>query len=135
MRSTDGAAEYISGVILYDETIRQSSADGTPFPKLLESQGIIPGIKVDTGAKPLAGADAGDTGLAQVVEGVEQGLRPEVERVVVRERHAVDAEPVQDLGRGRRRPEEEPLAWVVPRPSVLRDAALEVEYEEIRRPR
>jgi fructose-bisphosphate aldolase, class I len=54
--STEGAEEFISGVILYDETIRQSSADGTPFPKLLEQKGIIPGIKVDTGAKPLAGA-------------------------------------------------------------------------------
>ena len=52
--TTDGAADYISGVILYDETIRQTSADGTPFPKLLEKQGIIPGIKVDKGAKPLA---------------------------------------------------------------------------------
>src|SRR5918997_956493 len=54
--TTDGAEEFISGVILYDETIRQSSADGTPFPKLLESRGVIPGIKVDMGAKPLAGS-------------------------------------------------------------------------------
>jgi fructose-bisphosphate aldolase, class I len=54
--TTEGAEEFISGVILYDETIRQSSADGTPFPKLLESKGMIPGIKVDMGAKPLAGA-------------------------------------------------------------------------------
>ncbi len=54
--TTPGAEEFISGVILYDETIRQSSADGTPFPKLLESKGIIPGIKVDLGAKPLAGS-------------------------------------------------------------------------------
>src|SRR5207237_698576 len=54
--TTDGAADHISGVILYDETIRQSAADGTPFPKLLEVQGIIPGIKVDQGAKPLANA-------------------------------------------------------------------------------
>jgi fructose-bisphosphate aldolase class I len=52
--TTEGAEEFISGVILYDETIRQSSADGTPFPKLLESKGVIPGIKVDEGAKPLA---------------------------------------------------------------------------------
>src|SRR5437899_12623931 len=51
--STEGAEEFISGVILFDETIRQSSADGTPFPKLLAPKGIIPGIKVDTGAKPL----------------------------------------------------------------------------------
>jgi fructose-bisphosphate aldolase class I len=54
--TTEGAEEFISGVILYDETIRQSSADGTPFPKLLEGKGMIPGIKVDMGAKALAGA-------------------------------------------------------------------------------
>jgi fructose-bisphosphate aldolase class I len=61
--------EYISGVILFDETIRQDAADGTPLVKLLENQGIIPGIKVDAGAKPLAGAD-GET----VTEGLD-GLR------------------------------------------------------------
>ncbi len=55
--TTPGAEDYISGVILFDETIRQSSQDGTPFPQLLESKGIIPGIKVDKGAKPLALAD------------------------------------------------------------------------------
>src|SRR5262245_36993357 len=49
--TTPGAEDYISGVILFDETIRQQGLDGTPFPKLLESRGIIPGIKVDTGAK------------------------------------------------------------------------------------
>lgn len=49
-----GASDYISGVILYDETLRQSSSTGTPFPELLNSNGIIPGIKVDMGAKPLA---------------------------------------------------------------------------------
>ena len=53
---TAGAAQYISGVILYDETIRQKAADGTPLVKLLTDQGIHPGIKVDVGAKPLAGA-------------------------------------------------------------------------------
>src|SRR5438093_6421602 len=52
--TTEGVEEYISGVILFDETIRQTAVDGTPFPKLLESRGIIPGIKVDKGAKPLA---------------------------------------------------------------------------------
>jgi len=67
--TTEGAAECISGVILYDETIRQSAADGTPFPKLLERQGIVPGIKVDKGAKPLANAP-GET----VTEGLD-GLR------------------------------------------------------------
>ncbi len=49
-----GAAAYISGVILYDETIRQNAADGTALVKVLKDQGIIPGIKVDIGAKPLA---------------------------------------------------------------------------------
>ena len=66
---TEGVEEYISGVILFDETIRQSASDGTPFPKLLESRGIIPGIKVDKGAKPLALAE-GET----ITEGLD-GLR------------------------------------------------------------
>jgi fructose-bisphosphate aldolase class I len=55
MFTADGAGEYISGVIMYDETIRQTTADGTPFPEFLAREGILPGIKVDTGAKPLAG--------------------------------------------------------------------------------
>ena len=53
---TKGAAEYVSGVILFDETIRQNGADGTPLVKVLTDQGIIPGIKVDKGTKPLPGA-------------------------------------------------------------------------------
>ena len=53
--TTKGAADFISGIILFDETIRQTSDDGMPFPELLDQQGIIPGIKVDKGAKPLAG--------------------------------------------------------------------------------
>ena len=65
----DGAADYISGVILFDETVRQSGADGTPLVKVLADQGVIPGIKVDTGAGPLAGAE-GET----VTEGLD-GLR------------------------------------------------------------
>jgi fructose-bisphosphate aldolase class I len=54
--TADGAEEYISGVIMYDETIRQSASDGTPFPQVLADRGIIPGIKVDKGAKELANA-------------------------------------------------------------------------------
>lgn len=50
----DGMEEFISGVILFDETIRQKADDGTPFPEALEKKGIIPGIKVDQGAKPFA---------------------------------------------------------------------------------
>ena len=71
--TTEGAEEFISGVILYDETIRQSASDGTPFPKVLESRGIIPGIKVDLGAKPLALTD-GET----ITEGLD-GLRDRLE--------------------------------------------------------
>jgi fructose-bisphosphate aldolase, class I len=67
--TTLGAEEFISGVILFDETIRQATADGTPFPSLLAALGIIPGIKVDEGAKPLALAE-GET----VTEGLD-GLR------------------------------------------------------------
>lgn len=52
--TTPGLADFISGVILYDETIRQSAADGTTFVGLMEAAGVMPGIKVDTGAKLLA---------------------------------------------------------------------------------
>jgi fructose-bisphosphate aldolase, class I len=68
--TTDGAEEFISGVILFDETIRQSTSDGVPFPKVLAGKGIIPGIKPDKGAKPLALAAEGET----VTEGLD-GLR------------------------------------------------------------
>ena len=54
--TTPGVAECISGVILQDETIHQKSATGTPLADVLAQQGIMPGIKVDTGAKPLAGS-------------------------------------------------------------------------------
>jgi len=70
--TTEGTAEHISGVILYDETFRQSTADGTPFPVLLQEQGIIPGIKVDTGAKPLAGAD--DEKVTEGLDGLRERL-------------------------------------------------------------
>ncbi len=50
-----GLSDYISGAILFDETIRQKTLDGTPFPEFLSKNGIIPGIKVDAGAKDLAG--------------------------------------------------------------------------------
>ena len=48
--TTAGFEEYIGGVILFDETIRQSADDGTPFPELLAAKGVVPGIKVDPGA-------------------------------------------------------------------------------------
>ena len=66
---TAGASEFISGVILYDETIRQHSDDGTSLVKVLTNAGMMPGIKVDTGAKDLAGSP-GET----VTDGLD-GLR------------------------------------------------------------
>ena len=67
--TTSGLGECISGVILYDETIRQQKIDGTPFLKILTDAGIIPGIKVDTGATDLA-AHPGE----KITEGLD-GLR------------------------------------------------------------
>jgi fructose-bisphosphate aldolase class I len=71
--TTQSVEEYISGVILFDETIRQSSADGTPFTELLERRGIIPGIKVDKGAKPLALAE-GET-ITEGLDGLRERLK------------------------------------------------------------
>ncbi|MBZ9735496.1 fructose-bisphosphate aldolase class I [Mesorhizobium sp. CA18] len=68
-RSKEAMSKYISGVILYDETIRQKAADGTPLVDIIKASGAIPGIKVDLGAKPLAGFP-GDT----ITEGLD-GLR------------------------------------------------------------
>ncbi|MGF1455671.1 MAG: class I fructose-bisphosphate aldolase [Alphaproteobacteria bacterium] len=67
--TTDAMRDYISGVILFDETIRQSAADGTPFVQMLQATGSIPGIKVDAGAKDLAGAPG-----EKITEGLD-GLR------------------------------------------------------------
>ncbi|MBI2323457.1 MAG: fructose-bisphosphate aldolase class I [Chloroflexi bacterium] len=69
---TPGAAEFISGVILYDETIRQKAEDGTPLVTLLTEQGIYPGIKVDTGAKPLAGSP--DETVTEGLDGLRERL-------------------------------------------------------------
>ena len=70
--TTPGIGDHISGVILYDETIRQSSADGTPFPQVLERAGVIPGIKVDKGAKPLAGTE--DEKVTEGLDGLRERL-------------------------------------------------------------
>lgn len=53
--------DYVSGAILYEETLYQNAADGTPFTSMLTSAGIVPGIKVDTGLKPLVGGVEGET--------------------------------------------------------------------------
>jgi fructose-bisphosphate aldolase class I len=71
--TAEGVADYIGGVILFDETLRQSTTDGVTFSQYLSDRGMIPGIKVDTGAKPLAGFP-GET----VTEGLD-GLRARLE--------------------------------------------------------
>jgi fructose-bisphosphate aldolase, class I len=67
--TSPGAAEFISGIIMQDETIHQKRSDGTPLAQVVSKEGILPGIKVDTGPKPLAGFP-GET----VTEGLD-GLR------------------------------------------------------------
>src|SRR5918999_2934626 len=71
--TTPGIEENISGVILFDETTHQSTSDGTPFPQALASKGVIPGIKVDKGAKDLALFEG-----EKVTEGLD-GLRGRLE--------------------------------------------------------
>lgn len=74
--TTPGLGDYISGVILYDETFRQTDQEGTPLPQVAEKNNIMPGIKVDTGAKPLAGSSG-----EKVTEGLD-GLRERLEEYV-----------------------------------------------------
>ena len=69
MLTAEGLGEHISGAILFDETLRQKMPDGTPLAKLMNAAGILPGIKVDTGAKDMAGF-AGE----EIIEGLD-GLR------------------------------------------------------------
>lgn len=69
-RTDSAMQDHISGVILFDETIRQNAKDGTPLVRLIEKSGSIPGIKVDAGARPMAGARVGET----ITEGLD-GLR------------------------------------------------------------
>ena len=71
--TTNGLEKYISGVILFDETLRQSTSIGVPFPEFLSSKGIIPGIKADIGYKPMA-FHPGE----QITEGLD-GLKERIE--------------------------------------------------------
>ena len=71
--TTPGLSEHISGAILFDETIRQATADGTPFADYMAEAGMLPGIKVDAGAHPLAGHPG-----EKVTEGLD-GLRARLE--------------------------------------------------------
>jgi fructose-bisphosphate aldolase class I len=74
--ATPGMEEYVGGVIMYDETIRQHADDGTPFAELLSSKGVVPGIKVDTGAHDMARFPG-----EKVTEGLD-GLRARLEEYV-----------------------------------------------------
>jgi len=67
--TTPGVEQFVSGVIMFDETLRDGTSAGTPFPELLSSVGTVPGIKVDMGAKPLAGYSG-----EKITEGLD-GLR------------------------------------------------------------
>lgn len=80
LRTEDAMRDHISGVIFYDETLRQKAADGTPLVELCRAAGAVPGIKVDAGAKPLAGF-SGET----ITEGLD-GLRDRLN-----EYHAIGA--------------------------------------------
>ena len=71
--TSPGVSEFLSGVILYDETIRQKESKGTPFPEVLTKLGVIPGIKVDTGAKSLAGSD--EEKMTDGLDGLRDRLR------------------------------------------------------------
>ena len=71
--TSPGAAEFVSGVIMYDETIRQKSTDGAPLAEALIGKEILAGIKVDTGAKPLAGFP--DETVTEGLDGLRDRLR------------------------------------------------------------
>jgi fructose-bisphosphate aldolase class I len=71
--TTPGFEQHTSGVILFEETLFQKGLDGTPFAKLLESKGVIPGIKVDKGVKPLVGGAAEET-ITEGLDGLGERL-------------------------------------------------------------
>ena len=93
--ATEGIGESVSGVILFDETIRQSAADGTPFPGVLREQGVIPGIKVDMGTSPLPGFDG-----ELVTEGLD-GLRARLQEYVSLGARFAKWRAVISIGNGR----------------------------------
>ncbi|MGD9668028.1 MAG: class I fructose-bisphosphate aldolase [Hyphomicrobiaceae bacterium] len=73
-RSTEAMKNYISGVILYDETIRQKAKDGTPLVDIMKAAGSIPGIKVDMGAKALAGPTSSVETVTEGLDGLRERL-------------------------------------------------------------
>ena len=106
--------ESIGGVILYDETIRQAADDGTPFAELLAAKGVVPGIKVDTGAHDMAGFPG-----EKVTEGLD-GLRARLEEYA-RARRAVREVARRDHDRGRH-PDRRVPPRERPRPRPVRGA-------------
>ena len=111
-----GLGNFISGVILYDETIRQPASDGTPFVTLLQHHNIVPGIKVDTGVSRLAGCPGRDRDrrprrAARAAAGVPRSRRP-LRQVAGgdhhRRRHALARLPLRQRARAR------PLRRAVP---------------------
>lgn len=123
-RAEEAMAERISGVILYDETIRQTAKDGTPLVRLIEKSGAIPGIKVDAGTKPLAGARPGEA----VTEGLD-GLGARL-----KEYHGLGARfakwrAVIDIGRGGDRSIPSPYCLKANAHALARYAALCQEAE------
>ena len=128
-----GLGDYVSGAILYDETIRQETADGTPLPQVLEAAGVLPGIKVDTGTKPLAKAPdesvtEGLDGLAARLEEYrEMGARFTKWRAVLRVGHDLPSAycihvNVHALGRYAALAQDAGLVPIV-EPEVLMDGA------------
>jgi fructose-bisphosphate aldolase class I len=93
-RTEPAMAEHVSGVILFDETIRQNAADGTPLVKLIEAAGSIPGIKVDAGAKDLAGSPG-----EKITEGLD-GLRDRLNAYYALGARFAKWRAVIDIGRG-----------------------------------
>ncbi|MGH7541659.1 MAG: class I fructose-bisphosphate aldolase, partial [Gemmatimonadota bacterium] len=93
-RTSDALHDYISGVILFDETLRQTCDDGTPLVRLIGDAGSIPGIKIDKGAKPLAGAPG-----EKVTEGLD-GLRERLAEYYELGARFTKWRAVIDIGRG-----------------------------------
>lgn len=92
--TTPGIEKFISGVIMYDETIRQKTRAGVPFPKYLEKLGILPGIKVDKGTKPLAGSPN-----EKITEGLD-GLRERLQEYYAFGARFAKWRAVIDIGEG-----------------------------------
>lgn len=134
---TPGAAEFISGAILYDETLRQRGADGSPLVSVLQEQGIMPGVKVDKGVVPLANAEGevitdGIDGLRErLAEYRELGARFAKWRAVIAigagipSRYCIDAH-AHMLGRFAALSQEAGLVPIV-EPETLMDGAHDIE--------